>query len=78
MAHIKMPDRGGVGDRKMAKLQQEVFNMERQMAEQAQIRKKIEHLQSLEQDRMNQAEVRIFFPINLIGFYDSSKWHSKL
>ena len=76
MAHIKMP--GGVGDRKMAKLQQEVFNMERQMAEQAQIRKKIEHLQSIEQDRMNQAEVSFFFSINSIGFYDSYKWHSKL
>ena len=46
MAHITVPNRGLVDDRKLAKLHQDIHNMEKQMEEQAEIRKKVEHLQT--------------------------------
>ncbi|XP_012940119.1 uncharacterized protein LOC101860420 isoform X1 [Aplysia californica] len=58
MAHIKMPDRNRVADRKMAKLQQQLHNMEQQMEEQAELRRKAEQLQSMETLRMQQAVER--------------------
>ena len=77
MSHMAAPDaaRARVADRKVAKLQREVYNMERQMEEQADIRRKIEQLQSLETSRRDQAFVSfVIFLGRILSIFVVTAW----
>ena len=57
MAHISVPDRGILADRKLAKLQQDILDMEKQMKEQADMRRRVEQMQTMETSRTDHVMV---------------------
>ena len=56
MAHLGGGGRGHKAERRMARLQQEMWSVERQMEEQKELRRKMEALQAMEDEEQRRVE----------------------